>query len=240
MNTVIDQIYATRQVLDADERPVDAFGPSVPYETGRLLYDLIREKRLTRTLEVGMAYGTSTLFICQALADQGAGRHTAIDPNQDDGWHSIGRLNARRAGLDKHLRFMGAKSCEALPELCGRDERFDFAFIDGMHRFDYVLVDFFYVDQLLETGGYLVMDDLDMPAISKAVSFILRNRNYERVSMQPGKRVPLWKRMARIGMRTLRQPLRYDYSGYKLGCGNACVLRKTGQDQRSWDHHRSF
>jgi hypothetical protein len=47
------------------------------------------------------------------------------------------------------LRFYHAPSDEVLPRLCAQHERFDFAFIDGNHRFDYVLVDFFYIDKLL-------------------------------------------------------------------------------------------
>jgi len=87
---------------------------------------------------------------------------------------------------------------DALPRLCAEGERFDFVFIDGRHLFDCVLVDFFYVDRLLEVGGYVALDDLWMPAVRKVKSFILRNRSYELVpvpgetgTIEKGKRADL-------------------------------------------------
>jgi hypothetical protein len=53
-----------------------------------------------------------------------------------------------------------------------------FALIDGWHTFDHALVDFFYVDRLLEDGGIVVFDDVQMPAIEKVVRYVLRYPNY--------------------------------------------------------------
>jgi len=42
-------------------------------------------------------------------------------------------------------------------------ERIDFAFIDGAHTFDHVLVDFFYIDRMLNVGGIVAFDDVGFP-----------------------------------------------------------------------------
>ena len=82
MNEVIERIYRTGKVEDPSRGPITPFPASIPYETGALLYSMVSREQLGRTLEVGMAYGLSTLFICQAHGDRGSGAHTAIDPYQ--------------------------------------------------------------------------------------------------------------------------------------------------------------
>ena len=167
MNALLEHIYRTGYVEDAEGNLIDPSLASVSYERGMLLCELVQREKFENTLEIGMAYGLSTLFICQAHHDKGAGRHTAIDPNQDTVFKSVGLLNIKRAGLNNIFRFFQAPSYEILPQLCTAGEHFDFAFVDGMHLFDYVLVDFFYIDKLLTVGGYIVLDDLWMPAIQK-------------------------------------------------------------------------
>ena len=50
-------------------------------------------------------------------------------------------------------------------------ERIDFAFIDGAHTFDHALVDFFYIDRMLNVGGIVAFDDLGFPCIEKVCRF---------------------------------------------------------------------
>jgi predicted O-methyltransferase YrrM len=239
MNTLLDKIYATGKVEDRDGNPLDCFPTSVSHETGLLLYDLVRARGFKKTLEIGMAYGLSSLFICQALKDNGAGLHTACDPAQDTAWQSIGLLNLKRAGLDHLLRFFEASSHDALPRLYSEGERFDFAFIDGMHLFDYVLVDFFYVDRLLEVGGCVALDDIWMPAVQKVISFVLKNRSYKLVKTAAGSKPTLLRHAASAAKRFYRNPSVKDMA-VKLIPGNVCVIEKLADDDRHWKYHRAF
>lgn len=240
MNSLLKRIYETGYVKDSEGNLINPFPSAVPFETGALLYDLVRRENLEKTLEVGMGYGLSTLFICQAHKDKGIGSHTAIDPNQDAHFKSIGLLNVKKAGLVSILRFFQTPSLEVLPRLWIESEHFDFAFIDGMHLFDYVLVDFFYVDKLLKVGGSIAFDDIWMPAIRKVVAFVLRNRSYRLVNPPPSKRItPLWRRAARIGRRLLQDPFERNYP-VKFIPKNVCVLKKIADDNRQWSFHRSF
>ncbi|HVF90096.1 MAG TPA: class I SAM-dependent methyltransferase [Blastocatellia bacterium] len=238
MNELLRAIYSTGRVEDKDGNAVECFPTSVPFETGALLYDLVRRHNLSRTIEIGMAYGMSALFICQALKDNDTGRHTAIDPAQETSWGSIGRLNIERAGLGDRLRFFPGSSHDVLPRLLMEKESFDFAFVDGMHLFDYTLVEFFYLDKMLEAGGYVAFDDIGLPSVRKAVSFILRNRAYE---IERPKRAG--RGLVRSAMSTARrvgqEPLGRDWA-LKLMPGNVCVLRKTADDDRHWKHYNTF
>ncbi len=237
-NALLSKIYETGFVEDADGNSVQAFGPSIPRETGALLYDLVK-RGAHKTLEVGMAYGLSSLHICQAHRDKGGGSHTAIDPFQD-GWKSIGVLNVRRAGLEDLLRVIEAPSCEALPQLLEKGERFDLAFIDGAHRFDNVILDFFYVDRLLNVGGVVVFDDLGMPPVYDAVSYVIRNRAYEIVRIPPRGKITFRSTIGRAVRNLFRGGVGLRYRGIPLLTGNLVALRKIDWDNRPWDYHRSF
>ena len=64
------------------------------------------------------------------------------------------------------------------PRLAAAGSRIQFAFIDGWHTFDHALVDFFFVDRMLDVGGIVVIDDVGYPSIRRLCHFILSNREY--------------------------------------------------------------
>jgi hypothetical protein len=147
------------------------------------------------SLEIGLAQGISSLFICEALAEVGAERHIIIDPFQvavpeadfprnhasgyNGHWKGIGLYNLKKAGYEGLVEFHGEMSYAALPRLVAEGRRVDFAFIDGSHLFDYALVDFFYVDMMLKPGGVMVLHDTwHYPAVRKLCRYMLTNRRY--------------------------------------------------------------
>jgi predicted O-methyltransferase YrrM len=239
MNEIIAQIFSTGYVEDAQGRSYPNSTSSVTFEAGTLLYDVVRTLKPDKTLETGMAYGISTLFICQAHRDNGAGSHTAIDPFQEQTFKSIGLANIGRAHLTDVLRFYQAASDEVLPQLCAQQERFDFAFIDGNHRFDYALVDFFYIDKLLNLGGHVAFDDLWIPAVRKVASFVLRNTPYKLVHPSSKHKTPAWRHALRTGRRIVQNPLGRDWA-LKLVPQNVALLQKVASEPRSWKNHRAF
>lgn len=245
VNSLIDHIYATACVEDADGNRFSLFPVAVSQEDGLALYHLIRATQAQTTLETGMAYGLSTLFMCQALCDNGAGSHTAVDPSQRIRWKSIGLLNVERAGLGCFLRFMEAPSDRALPQLALAGEQFDVVFIDGSHRFDHVLLDFYYADKLLRVGGHIMLDDVWMPAVRKACGFVLRNRRYALAPEFLRSPATLWSRSLRLLRSFVQNPL----DAYSLtatarllakGFATYCIMRKVAEDDRPWNHYRSF
>ncbi|MBW4634659.1 MAG: class I SAM-dependent methyltransferase [Iphinoe sp. HA4291-MV1] len=238
MNQLLEEIYSTKSVKDMEGNSINPFPTATPYDIGIVLKNFIQKYNLERTLEVGMAYGLSTLFICQAHQDKGTGIHTAIDPMQNSMWKSIGLLNVKKANLADNLRFFESCSHEVLPQLLAKREKLDFAFIDGSHHFDYTLVDFFYIDKLLQVGGYVVFDDIWMPGVRKVVSYVLRNRDYELVKIDM--KTSIWKGLAKSTKRFLQNPLEQDYGRIRFIFSNICVLRKISEDNRNWDYHRSF
>jgi predicted O-methyltransferase YrrM len=240
MNTLLKQIYKTHSVEDEEGNSINPFPTSISSETGAILYQLIKDNNLEKTLEIGMAYGLSSMFICQAHEDKGVGNHTAIDPKQSSLWKSIGLLNIKKAELAEIFRFFEASSDEILPQLVAQKEEFDFAFIDGAHLFDYIMIDFFYIDKLLKIGGYVVFDDLWMPATRKVITFVLRNRAYELVQIFDKIGVRKLVKLQRITRRFFQEPLEFRDFQLKLNPQNICVLKKLAKDKREWDFYRSF
>ncbi len=206
MHPVLKEILETRTVRAADGMifPVHS---QIPSQDGEFLQQLILRQKPQISLEVGLAYGISALYICDALTQCAAKRHIVIDPVQHGqrpeqnlhfdpaqweklgwsprtGWRGIGLQNLQRAGYGELIEHMNQPSHAALPTLVARKEIVDFAFIDGWHTFDYVLLDFFYIDLLLRVGGIVAFDDSNYPAIRKVIRYILTNRRYSVVAEQ--------------------------------------------------------
>src|SRR5271170_5569766 len=62
---------------------------SITADRGAFVRDICISEGATRTLEIGMAWGMSTLFILEALLENGAGpgAHLAIDPYESIEYH---------------------------------------------------------------------------------------------------------------------------------------------------------
>lgn len=238
MNPTLEKIYQTSHVEDSQGNSIDPFPTATSQETGTILYELIQKYECQKSLEIGCAYGLSTLFMCQAHQNRGSGNHTAIDPKQSSRWKSIGLLNVKRAELEDRFRFFESPSYEALPKLLADGEKFDFAFIDGSHFFDYTLVDFFYIDKLLSVDKFVVFDDLWMPAIRKVIHYVLRNRQYELVKID--KPIGLKESMGRLKNRLIQNIFERDYGRIRFLPHNICLLKKVAEDKRPWEFHRSF
>lgn len=175
MNALLEQIYCTGTVTAADGQKLQAFPMGVDRSGAEALYRVVRENNLRRTLEIGMAYGLSSLAICQALRDNGGGLHITIDPWQSSLFKSVGMLNLKRAELDDLVELREQPSHLALSDLLWQGQTFELVFIDGSHLFDYVTVDFFYSRLLVPVGGWICMDDMLIPGVASAFAFIVKN-----------------------------------------------------------------
>ena len=176
---MLDQVYATETVEAEDGTTVPAFPTSIPRNHADELIRLVRDMVLTRTIETGMAYGISTLAIGSVHQERGEGTHIAIDPVQSADFGAIGILNLRRAGLEDRVRFMEERADAALPRLRAEGVRLDFGFIDGRHLFDYALLDFFYIDSMLDVGGVVVFHDTWHAGVAEVAAYVSANRAYE-------------------------------------------------------------
>lgn len=181
----LDALYAggKHRGLDGQLHNIDSI-TRIAEQQGEAIAALHREIRPNLSIEIGLAYAFSTLYILDAMEEGGYGRHIAIDPGAADTWRGVGLRAIKEVGLSDRFEWMGAPAADALPKLMASGERAQFVYIDGCHLFDYALVDFFLSDRILDVGGVILLDDLWMPALKRVASFIDMNMCwYERIDV---------------------------------------------------------
>jgi predicted O-methyltransferase YrrM len=213
---------------DRRDHSLDALVRIAPSE-GMWLHDLCRQVKPVQTLEIGLAYGFSTLFFLAAIKANGHGIHWAVDPGQTSLWHGIGVQRAHLTGMAHAFRFVEEKSVRALSDFAREGLMFDVIFVDGAHFFDSVLLDFLLASDICKLDGYIVLDDLWLPAIRKVADFIRTNRG-DFVEMD----TPLRRLWSRWSMRAPGNVIR------DVALTNVAVFQKKGKDSREWSHFVDF
>jgi len=170
---------------------------SIRTTEAEFLCAFLRERRITRTLEVGFAYGYSAASIISATAS----KHVVIDPHPER-YQDLGAKNLAALGFADLYELRKASSHVALPALVQEGRMFQFIFIDGGHKFDQIFVDWYYSDLLLENGGYVVFHDSWMRSTQVVTEFVRTNRsNYKEVSI-PLKSLVVFEKIAESDNRT--------------------------------------
>ena len=143
---------------------------------GEAVRDWVMREGATRTIEIGLGYGISALFICEGLLAKGdANRHVVVDPYQATRFANCGLQFLDEAGLAELVEFHAEESQIALPRFVSEGRKFDLAFVDGNHRFDGVFLDLVYLGRLLRPGGIVFVDDFQLAAVARATSFCTTN-----------------------------------------------------------------
>lgn len=136
------------------------------------------DEKVVKTIEIGCAFGISSLTICEALKGRKKSHHTIIDPFQYSHWEGVGVNNLIQDGYNNFTFIEGFSEIE-LPKLLSENKKFDFALIDGYHTFDHTLLDFFYLERMIRPGGIIAIDDSSWISIRKVISYVLNFDNIE-------------------------------------------------------------
>ena len=206
MNPVLQEILQSGKVRSNSGESFDLGFVHIPQREGEFLEQLILEARPKVSLEIGLAFGISALFISEAIRLVKGTRHIVIDPCQSDSFKNIGLNNLYNAGFEDLVEFHESPSCTVLPKLECAGTRIDFAFIDGAHSFEAVFVDMFYTDRILRVGGILAVDDTHFPAVLEALRHLLDTRRYSLVGTMTDSSAdhrPRWKKAIRVFIRSL-------------------------------------
>jgi predicted O-methyltransferase YrrM len=187
MPHLFDQCPPLKSLFDT-KRALGRRGMPVPFHSGmeagdaETLYRVVLGERPERAIEVGMAFGVSSLAILTGLRDAGgAGELISVDPHQSTQWEGCGSILVEQARLKPRHHLIEDFDHFALPTLLRAGHHLDFAFVDGWHTFDSVLIDLWYIDKMLSPGGMIAFDDCDYPSVQKALGFLQTHRAYEEV-----------------------------------------------------------
>jgi predicted O-methyltransferase YrrM len=250
LHPVVEEILRSGKVPTHDGRVVAA-SSHIPRDECELLYRQVAATRATDAIEVGMGFGISTLCLCDALSktpSQSAKRPHLVIIDAENWEQGLGLQQVRSAGFGDMVEFHHGTSQAVLPKLAAKGYRIQFAFIDGWHTFDHTLIDFFYVDQMMENGGVIVFDDVGYQAINAVVRFVLANRDYELVETLNQPRTAVGNRGKRFVKRFLRRLGRTDRDPApvhrnllrQIEWAHSVALRKVAPDRRRFDHYCHF
>jgi predicted O-methyltransferase YrrM len=243
-----------RQTVFTPEGKEETLHSSIDGKEVAFLESLIEKFKVERSLEVGCAMGISSLAICGAITKNSPNsHHTIIDPNQRTEWKNIGVHHLQKAGF-QNFHLIEEPSEFALPELAKKNCQFDFAFIDGWHTFDQTLIDFYYINRMLRTGGIVVVDDVRMPSVKKVMRMIHTYPCYRFVDRLP---VPFSRRTKAVeAIKICMQPVNRLFgkrlsaelfdasvrrSDKSLGLNSSIVaFQKFAEDNRPWNWYENF
>lgn len=136
-------------------------------------------------LEIGLAYGTSSIVILNKILDyKGKKEYDIIDPNQTKQWNKIGinhiysYLNYKNKNIDVNL--YEEYSQIKMPLL---HKKYDIIFIDGSHDEKIVIQDLINSDKLLKKDGLVILDDVRHEGVKNALQIFLKeyNKNYKKI-----------------------------------------------------------
>jgi len=181
-------------VSGADGSAHTLFPVAVSAAEGAALRDWVIRERAVRTIEVGLGYGISTLFICEGLLDGGQPEthHVAIDPHQATRFANCGLQFLAEAGVAGIVDHHEEESQTALPRFLAEGKLFDLAFVDGNHRFDGVFLDLAYLERLVRRAGIILVDDYQFPAVARAASFFVTNLGWTLEEVSPPDDLHQW------------------------------------------------
>ena len=182
------QLYENLKLTSISIQENTNINSSIKPIEGNFLYNLIHEHKLKRCLEVGMAYGISSMYMLLGLKKLKKDdiKLDSIDPFQETQWNNFGVKLIKKIKMEKYHKLYEDKSYIVLPKLLEKKNEYDLIFIDGWHTFDYTLLDFFYANLLLKKGGIIVIDDAYHQGVNKCLRYLDSNyKNYKRIKSPP-------------------------------------------------------
>lgn len=172
MNNTLKDIFEKKVVRDENGREYPLHS-HISSEQGEMLQKAILDIKPKKSLEIGLAYGISSLFICEALDGLNNNHeHIIVDPEADEYWKNIGIYNLKKHGYYKFVRYYKDYSYNILPDLYKKGERIQFAYIDSTKLMDVLFVDFFYITKMLDIGGVVIFDDCCIESIRNLARYI--------------------------------------------------------------------
>jgi predicted O-methyltransferase YrrM len=132
-------------------------------------------------LEIGLAYGTSSIVILNQLLNyKGSIEYDIIDPNQTEQWQNIGinhiysYLNLKKAKEIK-INLIQKYSQDAMIKL---RKKYDIIFIDGSHDNNIVIQDLINSDRIIKKDGLIIVDDVLHTDVKNALIIFAKEKRY--------------------------------------------------------------
>jgi hypothetical protein len=221
-------------------------------EQGLFLQKIFKFVKPINTLEVGLAYGISALFILEMhkMYNQKNGIHTAIEP--DEYWGRAAIHNIEKAGLSNYFKVERCFSDQILPILYHNGYRIQYAYVDTTKRFDIVFQDCYFLDKILDIGGVIILDDCggSWPGIQRVARYMLNLPHYkllDKIGKYKYSKIDHIKNIFKniylnaLSFKSLFFKQYNFISDQNLGIDFQClVFQKVSEDNRDWKWDKPF
>jgi predicted O-methyltransferase YrrM len=244
MNKLLENVFSTKLFLTGKNETIKIHSETSK-EQCEFLQKIISKNNFSSSIEIGFAYGISTLAITEEIVKNG-GKHVVIDKFELSEWDGVGLDLLSQAGFSKNIEFYEEYCYITLPKLLEQERKFDFAYVDSTKQMDWLMVDFFYLDKLLKLDGIIIYDDVTFPGIRKLFRYITQFPNYRIYEVFPEnyrssskrKLLSLLKYLPKANYYLKENILKTDY---EMGLNSSCIaLQKVSEDNRKWDWHKEF
>jgi predicted O-methyltransferase YrrM len=234
---VLNRLIIDKQTFNSDGTQLQVTG-TISLDEAQYIKELIISNEFSTCLETGVAYGASTVAICSALSaleqSNRPVKHYGVDPCQIEIYGGAAIAALKECGLDHIFELCLGPSHLMLPKLLERNVPVDFVFIDGMHTFDYTLIDLFYADKLLRPGGIICMHDMNMQSKKKASRYLMGHRRYIRLASI---KRPLRQRVGAALKEAARFAPRAGWN-YLTTVETILAVKKVEDFEPDWDFYR--
>lgn len=252
MLNTLRSIFENHQIQESDKGGFIKLHSHTSLEQGLFLqeiFDLVKPKY---SLEVGFAYGISTMFILEKHQEYGSVEksHIAIEP--DTYWGNAALYNIEKEGLTKFLSVEYDFSDIVLPKLWREGKKFEFIYIDTTKRFDIVMQDFYFIDKMLNINGVVILDDCGgvWPGIQRVARYINSLNNYKVIGRHSKSKITRKKKIYHSVLSKVLKILPFKekiyptidfHSDIELGLDYSCLaFQKINEDTRDWKYDRKI
>lgn len=250
MLPLLETIFSTMEIENPKHEYVKLHSHTSK-EQGLFLQEIFDLVKPSTSLEVGLAFGISSLFILEKHREyeHQAKAHLIIEPFP---WDGVAEYNIEKAELIKYTDIRYLKSHDILPKLYYEQHRIQYAYIDTLKKFDTVLQDFYFIDKILDVNGVIIFDDCDggWLGIQRVARFVNTLPHYKVLAAHNKTKLTIKKKIAVSVLKFVINILPFKKRFYstlnfktdaELGLDYRCIaFQKTGEDERKWDWDKTF
>jgi predicted O-methyltransferase YrrM len=131
---------------------------SSPQLGGRLVYELVKIFRPMSVVEIGSAFGVGSMYIVEALRQNGRGSFVGIEYEE---WRADIANENLRVNWPNQGSVRSGRAEDILPQLLAGGRRIDFAFIDAVHKYEDTLGYHRLLEKGISNEAILIYDDIN-------------------------------------------------------------------------------
>jgi len=198
-------------VAASDGTRHDLFPVAMDPREGMALQEWIRKENPASVIDIGLGYGVAAINAIKALLETRGDAFSllTVDPYQDRRFSDLGLQFIGEIGVNNQIEFCKRQSELILPELQQQGRKFDFAIVDGTHRFECVFIELFYLNNLMASSSVIFLDDYQIPGVRKAIAFFLSNMQWTMEEVSEASETHQW-----AVVRTRHEPLERTFKDF--------------------------